>query len=376
MKLSNILSAVLLTACLASASPVWAAAEGPSAGDVHTSSGQWTPAMNQTFHDVQAAIPQLKNYQVTDLYRGKSNARITLTEKETSKKAEIILNHQSGKLYHITFVDRETVSQTISRNSATQIASAHLNKLQNELGIKAEAYQIGYIQGLDENNQLAKGDLAVNWTIFMDPVKPEAGERIWLSVNGEGEVYDLAQNGGFLIDQYELSELDQPARNGLENVYTVVPELKSYQIVQITQGPNVFDAITWNINAEKQPGEIDPSAQIELDVKTGDLLRLELIRPAASTKQPLSKEAARAKATAYLQQILAKEADSYRVSEIINWTAFGESDSDQRAMSTIIFVPAKKDRPNLATNISIFIDGLGQLHQYNKVVGKLVGQQK
>ncbi|MBH0332806.1 hypothetical protein ABH14_24200 [Brevibacillus brevis] len=154
-------------------------------------------------------------------------------------------------------------------------------------------------------------------------------------------------------------ELPNRVKEAYEEVLELVPEIQKYENREV----EVYDGI-YTITLEKKKREY-PSATIEINEKTGDIVYFEHISNLEESSNPPSDELAKEKATEFLKELLDDKFDQYKFDSIKEDAIHIRNDNEdgskidaERDVKRVLFTTENKN----VLNIGVVVDTEGTIH--------------
>ncbi|MBW5469129.1 hypothetical protein GPJ61_14795 [Brevibacillus formosus] len=154
-------------------------------------------------------------------------------------------------------------------------------------------------------------------------------------------------------------ELPNRVKETYEEVLELVPELQKY----VKREVEIYDGI-YTITLDKKKWEY-PSATIEINEKTGDIVYFEHISNLEESSNPPSDELAKEKATEFLKELLDDKFEQYKFDSIKDHAIHIRNDNEdgshidaERDVKRVLFTTENKN----VLNIGVVVDTEGTIH--------------
>ncbi|MGG4448113.1 hypothetical protein [Brevibacillus porteri] len=157
----------------------------------------------------------------------------------------------------------------------------------------------------------------------------------------------------------ESVELPNRVKETYEEVLELVPEIQKYENREV----EFYNGI-YSITLEKKKQEY-PSATIEIDKKTGDIVYFEHISTLEQSSNPPSDELAKEKATEFLKELLDDKFEQYKFDSIKEHAIHIRNDNEdgsqsdvERDVKRVLFTTEN----NNVLNLEVVVDTEGTIH--------------
>jgi len=174
----------------------------------------------------------------------------------------------------------------------------------------------------------------------------------------------------------QLQGLSPEAQKSLDLLFAIVPDLQHYRVKSVNKRENrppFYHSPIWSISFTNQPENAEKgdkheygSARVQLDVKTGRLLSLDIQDPAWASSNYPDPKLARAKADAFIHAMLGK---SFEASQRIGRGSSGKGDENGKKVEwahlTVRYFPLINNIPLRSNTISVSVDAAGHVVEYS-----------
>ncbi|QDS36972.1 hypothetical protein [Brevibacillus brevis] len=339
--------AVLVAATMLSSTPVWA-----KEGD--------TPKLpnhvKETYEEVLDSVPQLKEYEQTEITFKESKYFIHLQKDENKNypNAWIEIDNDNGELINFTHTSNVEPSTTApSDELAKEKAGEFLKGAWEDKFEKVKFYVVTKptvtVEYEDEQGKNHEAKRNMKQVVFKN-----TRERLFYAiiVDSNGEIYSASDIMNIGLNE---SDVNPTVQQGVKKLLEVVPRLKEekYEIERYDRTKSKDDP-KWRLQRDEIRYQSPNRTTFTFDNIAGELTHFYIEEKREKVLNPITKEVAKVKAAQFIQQMM-KDSEGY------NFVGLARSSSHNGDDTTVGFAVPLVEDSQYVKHFQIYVDDHGNI---------------